>query len=214
MSFVILLSPDQLDQFTEENVVNNFYEVPDDTDIKTVIKKEDLKLLIDRLPPIEADMLEMYFFGQKFQADIGDLFNVSQGAVSYKIRRALERIRFLMKCPVVDIDKMAEDLKDVLPYENSSKFKNTICDNLYLHIMIRVYETSCQSVVAEELGVFQNRVRYRFKKGLEAIVKKAEERPELQIYVDLFTLLSENYNILRPLKIQKRWQHKFKDTLA
>ena len=209
-SYVYLLSPEDIENFTEESDV--FKEFGSYTFEKDPESLEKLARAFERLPPREADMLHMYFKQNKYQADIGKIFNVSQGDVSYKIKRGLERIKFYMDCPELDEDKMYEDLSSILPRDagRSSKHKDK---DMYLKIMMGMYRHSCQSVVARELGIHQGGVRYRFIKGIEIIAKHCAEDASFQVYLDCFTKISENPNILRELKVQSRWKHKYMDVL-
>jgi len=219
-SFVVFLSPNELENFTDDKMVVS----------ETYIDKAELEKkrsvvyeLMDRLPKREADMIYMYFFKKKFQADIGKIFNVSQGDVSYKIKRGVRRLKFLMAYPELEEFDIIEDLAPILPYENVYKVIKDLqpgcldfCgDNLYMRIMVGMYKTSSQSVVAETLGIYQNRVRYRFRKGLERIQEHADlDYESYGEYLSAFEMVRDNPNILRELKVQDRWKHKFQDVLV
>ena len=218
-SFVVLLNPSELDSFTEKQVLISDVDFhQDDFDDRYDVVKD----LLDRLPKREADMIYLYFFKKKFQADIGKIFNVSQGDVSYRIKRGVRRIKFLLDYPQLEQEDMIEDLKDVLPYENVHSVIDNISpgdldfcgDNLYLRIMVGMYQTSSQSVVANVLGIYQNRVRYRFLKGLTLLRELAKDDYDYRKYVLAFDMVEKNPNILRELKIQSRWKHKFSDVLV
>ena len=58
---------------------------------------EQVRGILDRIPPREADFVELYYFMQKRQTDIAIMFRVSQPTVCYRLQRAAERIRFLLQ---------------------------------------------------------------------------------------------------------------------
>ena len=67
--------------------------------------------LLDKLPPIEADWVQLFFFDRWSQDTIAALFNVSQPTVCYRLRRAEQRLRFLLSIPDgVDADRVCEDV--------------------------------------------------------------------------------------------------------
>ena len=47
--------------------------------------------VLDRIPPREADFVELYFFRRLRQTAIADIFNVSQPTVCYRLQRAAAR---------------------------------------------------------------------------------------------------------------------------
>jgi len=90
----------------------------------------------------------------KKQMEIAEIFGITQAAVSYRIKRALDRIKFLIDMP--DLDKF--DVYDHLAPVMSS--------TLDAEIFREMYETTCQSEVAKRLDITQGRVRHRFIKNL------------------------------------------------
>lgn len=217
-SFVIFLNPSEIENFTQESVA--IHEDYDNDQDCFDDKADEVKGLLSKIPQREADMIYLYYFKKKFQADIGKIFKVSQGDVSYRIKRGVQRIKFLLDYPQIDIDFLIQKLSPILPYEdikvtipNIQPGELDFCgDNLYLRIMVGMYQTSSQSVVADILGIYQNRVRYRFLKGLEILEAHSQSNPEYDPIVKAFKMVSSQPNILRQLKVQNRWKHKFTDT--
>jgi len=111
---------------------------------------EKIKAVMDRLPAREADLVRLYFFLNKKQTDIAEIFNITQAAVSYRIKRALNRIRFLIEIPEVTKDDLYADLLPVMPTKLDAR------------IFAEMFESTCQSEVAEILDISQGRVRHRF----------------------------------------------------
>ena len=84
------------------------------------LKEHQLDLIqevFDRLPPREADLIELYYFKGKKQTDIARIFNLTQAAISYRLKRAISRIHFLIEMPVVTTEDLYDQLLDILPEE-------------------------------------------------------------------------------------------------
>lgn len=150
-------------------------------------KLEKIKGIIDSLPPREADFVELYYFQQLKQTDIAVIFGVSQPTVCYRLQRATARIQFQLSLPDIDPKKMYSDLQGFLS------------DPLDVQIMKLMFITTCQSEVASQLGVSQGLVRHRFIRS----IKRLNENVRMQIYGDVFTLISKNLNILREVQRNK-----------
>lgn len=213
--FIYLLCPADLEKFTGED--DAFKELGSYVYSEDDSLAESVKAAFEKLPDREYDMMDMYYNKGMHQEDIGKYFNVSQGDVSYHIKRGLRRIKFYLEFPEIDVEKMKADLALILPKDTPRSNKRNANKNrsndLYLKIMVGMYTTSCQTLVAKELGIHQGGVRYRFIKAVEIITAYCEENPEYEVYKKAFTMLMGNHNILRELKTQERWKHKFIDTL-
>lgn len=125
---------------------------------------DKIRDVLDRLPDRETDLIRLYFFRNKKQTDIAEIFGITQAAVSYRIKRALSRIRFLVDMPDLNKNDIYDILIDVMPTElDASIFKE-------------MYETTCQSEVAKRLEITQGRVRHRFIKNLHHLGKTLIDR--------------------------------------
>lgn len=159
---------------------------------------DDLKPYLAMLPKKEADLILMYHVLKKDQKEIAKILNLSQGGVSHRIARARERLRFLISIPKFTRNELLEDLKSVIEEE------------IDLVIMWELYRTTCQSQVAEIVGMTQSRVRHRFMKCLRILEEKSQAKPELERYFQAFTQISNNFNILHEISLPK-WEHKNRD---
>lgn len=206
----------------------------------------DLQPYIEKLPYREQDLISMYFQLNKDQAEIAEIFNISQGAVSHRIRKALKRLQFLVAMPDISDDEMINDLtnffypngvetyckscrytfigkfkkcpgfkkdinkKDILDKKgNKLKCESLeLIENLDVQIMYLMWKTSCQSVVRDELGLSQIKVRHKFLKNIERL-EKSPLKDLLEKYIKVFNLLKENYNILREVELPK-WKNRQK----
>lgn len=139
--------------------------------------------ILDRIPPREADFVDLYYFKQKRQTDIAEIFGVSQPTVCYRLQRAAERIRFLLKLPPFDEVTARPIIESVLR------------DPTDVQIMFRMYETTCQSEVAKMMNVSQGFVRHRFLRSIARL--RLAGHVEL---ADLFDIVGANLNILREVQ--------------
>lgn len=173
--------------FSEEDALAFFGSVftePDEDDIKMM---EKVRSMLDQLPPVEADFVEMYFFRHIKQTDIASIFGVSQPTVCYRLYRAIDRIKFLLTLPKVDTERMREDL---------SKFMS---DPMDIDIMMFMYETTCQSESAKRLKVSQGLVRHRFIRS----IKRMQAFESMQLYSNIFSMIASNLNIMREVRRRK-----------
>jgi predicted transcriptional regulator len=148
MSYVQPIDPSELStRFSTDDTLEPIHVVDDSW---VLPRLEKIKSVLDRLPAREADLIRLYFFLDKKQMDIAEIFGITQAAVSYRIKRALSRIRFLVEMP--DLDK--EAIHDLM-----SEMMHTELD---AHIFTEMYFITCQSEVANQLNVSQGLVRHRF----------------------------------------------------
>jgi DNA-directed RNA polymerase specialized sigma24 family protein len=145
--------------------------------------------LLDRIPKREADLIYLYFIQKKRQADIAVIFNVTQAAISYRLDRGLRRIKFLLSIPQVTEEDIRRDLPGV--------FKD-----IDVNILVGMWQTTCQSQVAENLGLTQGRVRHRFFKAVRVLKEVADTDEKYEPYYKVFSAISgKKFNILREVKL-------------
>lgn len=71
--------------------------------------------LLDRIPTREADLIFLYFIEKKRQADIATIFGVTQAAISYRLDRGIQRLKFLLNIPQVTEEELRADLPGAFP---------------------------------------------------------------------------------------------------
>lgn len=168
-----------------------------DVDIESAasfMPREDVEALLapllPRLPEREADLLELYFFSHKRQADIATVFGVSQAAISYRIVRAIHRVKFLLSVP----DLTEQDLRRDLP--------KTALKPIDVEILVGMWESTCQSAVALKLDLTQGRVRHRFFAAVKILEKEAARDAQFEPYHKFFAAIAKkNWNALRSVKL-------------
>jgi len=161
-----------------------------------------IRPLLELIPEREADLIDLYYIQKKKQADIAAIFEVTQAAVSYRLDRGLKRIKFLLSVPRLSEEELREDLPKV-------PFKPEDVD-----ILVGMWHTTCQSVVAKQLGLTQGLVRHRFFVAVKVLEKRAEECHDFdRIYQFFFKLSKKSFNIKRAVTLPQ-WSKKGLDTCA
>lgn len=149
-----------------------------------------IKPLLDRIPEREADLIYLYYIQKKRQADIAEIFGVTQAAISYRLDRGLQRIRFLLSIPQIDEEDLRRDLPKV-PFKD-----------IDVNILVGMWQTTCQSEVASRLGLTQGRVRHRFFGAVKVLEKRSKDDELFVPYHKVFNAIaSKRFNILREVKL-------------
>lgn len=169
--------------------------------METAGYRESVKPLLDKIPPREADIIELYYLRGKRQADIAIIFGVTQAAVSYRLGRGILRIKYLLDMPQVTRDQMIEDLSRAFTCEDGM--------HVDVKILVNMWETSCQSEIAKILGLTQGRVRHRFFKAVEKLQDLSLADSRLEPYSEIFSKIIEEkkFNILREVKLPQ-WSNR------
>lgn len=133
---------------------------------------ERIQTLLDDLPPMEADYVDLYYYHRKKQTDIAEMFGVSQPTVCYRLQRAAARIQFLLSLPPISETEVEVTMRKFLTEE------------IDVRIMVQMLKTTCQSEVAKRLKVSQGLVRHRFIRAIEKMrdAKKYEEGLRYKVY--------------------------------
>lgn len=181
--------PFMTDEYTDGEVEN----VADDEGFASLLPDEDFEAriipLLDRIPRREADLIHLYFIQRKKQAEIAQIFEVTQAAISYRLDRGIQRIKFLISIPQVTEEEICRDLTPVF-------------DKIDVDILVGMWETTCQSEVAAKLGLTQGRVRHRFFNAVRALEKLVIEDELYSPYQRIFSAISaKRFNILREVKL-------------
>lgn len=145
--------------------------------------------LLNRIPEREADLIWLYYIQKKRQADIAEIFEVTQAAISYRLDRGLQRIKFLLSIPQVTEEDLREDLARIF-------------QAIDVNILVGMWQTTCQSEVATRLGLTQGRVRHRFFKSVSTLKEAADKDDRFDPYHRIFSAISsKRFNILREVRL-------------
>lgn len=149
-----------------------------------------LRAMLDRIPPVERDVIELYYFHDKKQDVIARMLNLSQQAVSHRLHSAYRRIIFMLEQPEVDPVQMQRDLSALIANEFTVR---VLCD---------FATTSSQTVTARRLGVPQQRICWHLNAGLKVLSESAAM--DAVFYVKYFEDLRSHRNILREVLAGRR----------
>lgn len=69
------------------------------------------------LPPIDYSLAKLYYIDGLGQRQIKEIFDISQSAVSRRLKYVLNRIHFLLKAPSLDPIQVREDFEKLFPSE-------------------------------------------------------------------------------------------------
>lgn len=173
-----------LNNLSADDLISNFGTIftdPDEDDLKLIGK---IRSILEVLPPVEADFVDLYFFRHSKQTDIAAIFGVSQPTVCYRLHRAIQRIKYYLQIPHIDEGELRRVMRGFLT------------DPIDVDVMVYMYETTCQSAAAKRLGVSQGLVRHRFMRSID----RMSTNPNMTYYADMFRLVAANLNILREVK--------------
>ena len=109
---------------------------------------------IDRLPPMERDILRLHMEMRKSQTEVAKILGVSQPTVNYRYKRARERLDFMEKLPPVT----AIEIREVLGRLGAS--------HQDVEAMVLYVETNSQSEVARRMETSQGAVRHWIHRAL------------------------------------------------
>ena len=178
----IVLDPSDMERmFSNEDGISFYPSSHEELSDESKVEMAHVKGILDQIPAREADFIELYFFNRVRQTTIAELFNISQPTVCYRLQRAAERLRYLVDMPVHDPWLMEQDLRGVLTDEKD------------IHIMMGVVRTTCQSEVAQELGVTQGFVRHRYLRTIDRL----KQMRNMERYVAVFEHVAANLQILK-----------------
>lgn len=201
VGYVIPVDPSELaNRFaTNDDPYEEPEKEPEEDSVEAILARgnyeELIAPLLERIPEREADLIYLYYIQKKRQADIAEIFGVTQAAISYRLARGLKRIEFLLSIPPVTEEDLRRDLPQV--------FKEIDVD-----ILIGMWQTTCQSEVAKCLGLTQGRVRHRFFKAVKTLKEVAKEVPQFAPYERVFSAISsKHFNILREVKLPQ-WSNR------
>lgn len=180
-----------------------------------------LEPLLENIPPKEADFIYLYFIKDKRQSDIAQIFEITQAAVSYRLARGIKRLKFLHAHSILKFseEEMRSTLKEIFPtkfecYKCSSEegtckiCKGTKVIDIDVEILVGMWLTTCQSVVAARLGFIQGRVRHRFFSAVKLLSEVAKVDERYVPYHQIFSAIaSKKFNIRREVNLPQ-WSNR------
>ncbi len=171
-----------------------------DVDIDWFKEYDRIAPLLDRIPKVEADTFELYFFLRKRQKDIATVMGCTQAAISYRLQASRRRLKFLMSWPGLDLteDDVEACLKPhTIEFGQGRGYKN---GKLTVKVMMSMLTTTCQSASAKVIGLNQSAVRSRFLGGVRTLDYIRVDHPELEIYFHTFKMVRDHPNALHDIE--------------
>lgn len=149
---------------------------------------QDFEPFLSKLPSKERDLIKLYYYMDKKQKEIAEIFSVTQGAISHRLSRAKKRLWFLR-----DMPKLNEDIGSVLkPY----------FEGFEIDLIVTMISTTCQSKTAEILNVkyklvddskmTQVKIRHKFERYIERLKKIKKNSIDLAICLKLLSYIRDN----------------------
>lgn len=184
MNKIMYKSMDPLEienRFSDEK--NFFFEQEDNS-----LRFEDFEPFLDKLPSKERDLIRLYYYMDKKQKEIAEIFSVTQGAISHRLSRAGKRLRFLR-----DMPKLEHDINAVLkPY----------FEPFEIDLINTMINTTCQSRTAEILNekynltgdekMTQVKIRHKFERFIERLKKNKRKDENIAICFKLLKYIQKN----------------------
>lgn len=124
---------------------------------KQVELTEDQKSLVKYLPTVEREMVDAYFGQQLKQQDIAKLHRMTQPGVSYRLGRAIKRLKFLAHYPFMAGSEITDALTQAGFTDLEAEALSIICT------------TTCQSSAARTLKWSQGKVRHHHWRAIDRI---------------------------------------------
>ena len=173
------------------------YTIDRDTseDVPEAIRRmscDELEHMLDRLPPVEADIIEMYFIKGKTQGEMAEIWECFQGSISYRMNRALERIKWMLEMPEVDLEEATKDITAIL--HNVPSYRNRAAESA--RAVAQVIVTTSQTTKNAD-GSYKNHRQTAFC-AYRHIIRAAKENSKYEPYAKILKALVEDHrwNIL------------------
>lgn len=142
----------------------------------------DVAEFLEFLPELEAEIFWLIASKRKHQKDIAALLGLSQPTVSYRYRRVLVKLRYLMTIQSIPLKKLLKDLDFLKDYE-----KDVLYDLFYF---------LNQEKVGEKHEVRQSSVKWVFIKTLRKLEELEAGDPQRWFnHLGVFYLLDNNFQI-------------------
>jgi hypothetical protein len=138
--------------------------------------------LLKYLPALEAEIFWLVFDRGKCQKDIAVLLGLSQPTVSYRFRRTLDKLRYLLILEPLDLKKLLDEILFLKPKER---------DILYdLFFLVN------QELVGKKHTVRQSSVKWIMTKTKRALERMERENPEIwSHHLGALILLERNLGV-------------------
>lgn len=156
------MDPNVIDRFAASSPDDGARERDDELDYA-----RDVEPYLARLPPLEADIIELYHRRSISQRRIGALLGIRQPAVLKRLRRARARIRLWRSLPDVTERQARADLEGILSRDD-------------VRVLLDLTYELAQAPVARRLSISRQSLYERW-----ARIRSAIERARAEPYLTL-----------------------------
>jgi DNA-directed RNA polymerase specialized sigma24 family protein len=168
---LLYIDPHQLDHRFSEGI-------PYQDAHYSTLRWDEIAPVLSRLPALEQDILTLYYRYKKYERDISSILGITQGAVSTRISRALQRLQYIR-----EVDR----LPDVSILEHL--FPEKIISQRMYHTIVSLIETTCQSETARRLHVAQTTVAQRMRTAEHRLRYYHARHPNNSLYRDCLQIV-------------------------
>lgn len=139
----------------------------------------DVEKYLTMLPDLEAEIVYLLYLKKKTQKDVALILKTSQPTVSYRYRRAVDKLSYLMVLDSVDLDSVVMTIPQIKDKERE--------------ILRDLFYTANQELVGNRHGVRQSSVKWIFMKSKRYVEQLEVKEPEKWAkHYGLLLLLEKN----------------------
>lgn len=124
----------------------------------------EVEKYLPMLPELEAEIVFMLFVKRKNQKDVAKLLGTSQPTISYRFRRAIDKMSYLMTLQSIDLKSIINEIPQIKDKEKA--------------ILIDLFYLANQELVGENHGVRQSSVKWIFTKSKRYVDQLERKDPE------------------------------------
>lgn len=150
------LTPEILEMIDERGTMG-MYSAPFMVDL-------DMEKYLPLLPELEAEVVFLLYVKKKTQKDVAQLLSTSQPTVSYRYRRAVDKLSYLMVMSSVDLESVVQTIPQINDKERT--------------ILRELFYTANQELVGSRCGVRQSSVKWIFTKSKRYVGQLEVKDPE------------------------------------
>jgi hypothetical protein len=133
------------------------------------------------LPELEAEIFWLIYFKKKNQADIARLLDLSQPTISYRYRRVLVKLKYLMTLSATDVKEMVDELFFLREHEKA--------------ILYDLFYYTNQEMVGKRHGVRQSSVKWIFVKTKRRLENLERDDTKWFNHLGIMIFLEKNLGI-------------------
>lgn len=142
----------------------------------------ELDSVLQYLPELEQEIFFMFQVKRKNQKDIAKILGLSQPTISYRFRRVLEKLSYLMVLLSIDVRRLIEEIPGMKPLERETVYDLCFYTN--------------QEMVGKKHGLRQSSVKWGFVKTKRRLLELEKADPEKWAnHLGLLLLLERNMGV-------------------